>query len=458
MRNGTRTILAVCCAALVNCWPAFGRDESSRDFKKSVALPSGRNLRIEHSLGNITVRSQPKNEVEIQATIKCSAETAELARTCVNEIKIAVEESAAGVLVRTEYPERRNQHNLSQTVRYDITIPETAPLEIRDRFGAVDVSNLHAPATINNGNGSVKLTGGRGRQRIDNSFGAVEVLNNDGEVTVVNGNGDVTASGITGALDITNRFGNVRIANVGRGLIVHNGNGTVEAAHVTGIANLSNSFGGVIVSDAKSDLTVQNQNGEIGATDIAGTADLHTSFGGVKFARIGKGLTVRGANSTIVGDTVGGSATVETSFGSIDLRGVKGGVRAMAGTSSIRLTGIGGEVYAKTSFGGVTVEDAGGPVTVDNQTGSVTVISKPGQRCQPVRLQTSFGPLRVTVPRDAGYDVIARTSFGHIHSEPEMVVSGMLTTDQISGKIGSGGCELRLMDQNGNIDILKGAR
>src|SRR5229473_444499 len=189
MRNGTRALLIVCCAMC-----AFAREESSRDFKKSVALPGGRNLRIEHSLGNITVRTQSKNEVDIQATIKCSAESADLARTCVDEIKITVQETSTGVLVRTEYPERRNQRNLSQTVRYEITMPDTAPLEIRNRFGAVAVSNLHAPATINNGNGSVKFIGGRGRLRIDNSFGGVEVLNNDGDVTVVNGNGAVTVS------------------------------------------------------------------------------------------------------------------------------------------------------------------------------------------------------------------------------------------------------------------------
>ena len=34
-----------------------------------------------------------------------------------------------------------------------------------------------------------------------------------------------------------------------------------------------------------------------------------------------------------------------------------------------------------------------------------------------------------------------------------MTVSGNISTDEIAGRIGSGGCELRLMNQNGNIDI-----
>jgi hypothetical protein len=36
-----------------------------------------------------------------------------------------------------------------------------------------------------------------------------------------------------------------------------------------------------------------------------------------------------------------------------------------------------------------------------------------------------------------------------------MAVSGALTGDSISGKIGGGGCEMRLTNQNGNIDIVK---
>jgi hypothetical protein len=54
-----------------------------------------------------------------------------------------------------------------------------------------------------------------------------------------------------------------------------------------------------------------------------------------------------------------------------------------------------------------------------------------------------------------GYTVTGKTSFGRIHSEPEMTVSGAIAADSISGKISGGGCEMRLTNQNGNIDIVK---
>jgi hypothetical protein len=225
--------------------------------------------------------------------------------------------------------------------------------------------------------------------------------------------------------------------------------------HTGGPANITTSFGDVRVWDAKSDLTVHNQNGRVEAKSVAGVADLHTSFAPVKFSGIGKGLTVTGQNSEVTGDTVGESAVVQTSFANVDVRGVKGGARVTAGNSGVRLVDIGGDVYAKTSFAGVAVESAGGPVTVENQNGSVAVAPRPGQSCQPIFLHTSFAPIRVTLPAGAGYNVTSKTSFGQIHSQHDLTVNGRIANDELNGKIGGGGCELRLTDQNGNIDILK---
>jgi DUF4097 and DUF4098 domain-containing protein YvlB len=134
---------------------------------------------------------------------------------------------------------------------------------------------------------------------------------------------------------------------------------------------------------------------------------------------------------------------------------VKGSARVTAGNSSIRLTGIGGEAYAKTSFNGVTISDAAGPITVESANGSVTVEPKGGQGCQPISLRTSFGPIRVTAPAGVGYNATARTSFGRIHSDLEMAVTGEVSSQDVNAKIRGGGCELRLIDQNGDIEIVK---
>jgi hypothetical protein len=441
----------MCCSAVT----AQGREEAQRDFRKTVALPSGRMFRIENSNGNITVRTQSKGEVDIHAIIRCSANGASEARNFCEQIQVVVDEGSS-LSVHTQYPSNWNSRNLSYSVHYDIAMPETSPLEVRNRFGAVSVANLHASGVIRNNNGAVTLSGARGRQEIENSFGDVEVRANEGDLSIRNGNGAVTASDITGTLDITNRFGRIHVTHAGRGVTIHSNNGEIQVENVAGMTSVGNSFGGVSVADTKSDVTVQNQNGEVRATDIAGTADLRTSFGRVTFSHIGKMLSVHAQNAVISGDTVGESATVETTFGGVDIRDVKGGARVTCGNSPIKLSNVGGEVYAKTSFAPVTIGNVGGPVTVEAANSSLTVEERPAQKCQPISLNTSFGTIHLTVPNGVGYNVTAKTSFGRIQSEADMTVSGDIGGNVLNGKISGGGCDLKLTDQNGSINILKG--
>jgi len=447
--------LALACACVLT---AQGREEYRREFTRTVTLAAGHSVRIENSLGNVTIHTQPDGQAAIRAVIQCSAPTAAEARQCADRIQVVVDQGGGNLSVRTEYPSNNGISNIGFGVNYDLDLPQAAPLEVRNRFGAVSLVGQHAAATIVNANGNVTLSMGRGRQEIENSFGSVDVRGNEGDVTVRNTNGDVTAADVTGTLDIADRFGKVRAANTGRGLTIHSNNGDIQANRVGGVATISNSFGPVVVSEAKSDVNVHNQNGAVTAQGVDGAADLETSFGRVQFARIAKSLIVHAQNTSITGEEVGAGARVETTFGTVDLRGIRGGARITAGNSPIKLAEVAGEVYAKTSFAEVRLDSASGPVTVENNNGSVNIDAhpaKPGLECQPISVRTTFSPIRVAVPAGGpGYHVNASTSFGTIRTEQEMVVSGELA-GSLRGRIGNGSCPLWLNDQNGNIEILK---
>ena len=54
--------------------------------------------------------------------------TPALAKECADRIQIAVDESAAGVSVRTIYPRsNEGRRNMSYGVEYDLTLPEPRP-------------------------------------------------------------------------------------------------------------------------------------------------------------------------------------------------------------------------------------------------------------------------------------------------------------------------------------------
>jgi hypothetical protein len=438
--------VAVCAAA--------PREEYNRNFQKTAALAGGRTVRVEHSMGSVNVHTQAANEVNISAVIKCSANTQSEAKTFCDQIQIRVDEGGSGVSVRTDYPQTRSHRNLGFSVNLDIAMPQTAPLDLRNRFGNVTVQNLYAAGIINNSNGNVVVTGSRGHQRVENSFGDVEVFSNEGDIVVSGQNGKLRATDINGAAELSNRFGDVRAVNVTRGLTLRGNNMKVDVERVGGVADITSSFGDVRVLDAKSNVRVHNQNGKVTVNAIGGAADLATSFAEIRFNGVGRGLIVRAQNSQVTGDTVGENAVIETSFAGVDVRGVKGGARVTAQNAPIRLIDVGGEVFAKTSFASTTLENVAGPITVESQNGSVNVAAKPGA-CKPIILQTSFSPISVTVPSGVGYTVTARTTFGKIRSQADLTLNGQIGEGVVDGKISGGGCELRLTGQNSNIDILR---
>src|SRR5262249_13032272 len=123
-----------------------------------------------------------------------------------------------------------------------------------------------------------------------------------------------------------------------------------------------------------------------------------------------------------------------------------------------RAVGVKGPATVRTSFAGVVLSGVeGGAVEVHNQNGAVEVEAAGHAPCARITLATSFGPIRLRVPEGAGYDLVARTSFGSIHSELPITASGTIGADSLSGRIGAGGCALSLTDSNGNIEILRTA-
>jgi hypothetical protein len=131
------------------------REEHTRTFQKTVPLASGQRLEIENKFGDVLVRTQPKPEVSINATIKASANDAAEAKSVAEKIVIDVRQSDAVLTVRTEYPQEHTLRNVSYSVSYDIVMPETAPLAIRNSFGAVVVTDLKANAAITNSHGKL---------------------------------------------------------------------------------------------------------------------------------------------------------------------------------------------------------------------------------------------------------------------------------------------------------------
>ena len=469
------------------------REEYTRYFDKTVDLRQGQAVLVEHRLGDIVIRTHPGLDVTIHAQIHVSAFDRARAEQYANRIEILTEAGSSELSIRTRYPERPEFslgfNSVSYSVRYELTIPENAPLEVHSGFGGVSVTGLKANADIRTSHGLVSSRGGQGSQRLENSFAAIEVADNAGDVTIENTNGEVRAHGVTGALNIKDRFASISAEHVGNGLTIVNTNGTVNVSDIQGTARITNAFGDVTARDVRGDLTVHNGNGRIDASDVNGMAELNTSFAEVRFFEIGRALSVRANNSQIQGSKVKGSADLANSFGRVSVTDVDGSVKVHSQNGEVSVSRIHGDATLRTSFGEIEATDVAGSLMVDNRNGSVkaanarsasvrtsfaaVVLDQIAGRievdnqngavdatgtsqgaCQPILIRTSFSPIRVHLDGNVGYRVSATTSFGKIRSDFPLTISGGTSSDAFNGTIGSGGCDLQLHDSNGSIEIL----
>ena len=472
---------------------ALDRSEYARTFDRTLSVGSGERVLLEHKFGDIVVRTHSQQEVIIHADIRVSAADSREAKQFADRVEVLVEPSSE-LFIRTRYPDVPRSffgsRNVSFSVHYELTIPETSPLQVRNTFGSVFATGVKASSEIITSHGELRFRDGRGAQRLENSFARIEVANNVGDVTAETTNGAVDVRDVTGMLTVRDRFANVTASRISNAVNITNGNGSVDVGESGGAGDIKNSFGHVVVRDLRGDLIVSNTNGAVEATNIGGTAALKTSFGELTFSNIGGPLSIRNNNGRISGAKVRGSVTVINSFGAVQMSDIQRDVRVESGNGAVSIDKAGGAADIKTSFGTVQASNIGGmltvveangsvkasnvhgaqiktsfgaailegvagPIHVQNQNGSVEVTSTSQGSCQPVAIRTSFAAIRVRLQADASYRVSSRTSFGKIRSEFPLTVLGSVSNDELNGTIGKGQCEMNLTDNNGTIEILK---
>jgi hypothetical protein len=328
-------------------------------------------------------------------------------------------------------------------------------LDVRDRFGSITVRNIQGAATINGGNGSVTLSDA-GSANITTSFGRVDARNVHGDLAIHDNNGNVEIATVGGAADITDSFGNVTFSDITGRVNCTTSNGRVEAKSLSGNAvTIRDSFGNLDLDNISGTLTAETTNGKITVRSAHGTVELKSSFGAIEASDIPKGLRAITQNGAINLTDIGADAFAKTSFGSVTIERVAGNLTVEDQNGSVTARNVKGDTRVSTSFSGVTLESIGGKIAVDNQNGAISVLAARAAGCRDISLKTSFSAIRVRIPEGLGYNLTAHTSFGRITSDLPVTSTGAVGGDSLTGTIGSGGCQLQLIDSNGSIEIAK---
>lgn len=181
-----------------------------------------------------------------------------------------------------------------------------------------------------------------------------------------------------------------------------------------------------------------------------GEVNASTGSGDVAITEIGGAVALKtGSGDVTLHDTTG---RLDITVGSGDIRLADGTVakgRLQTGSGDITLEGVQGELEAHTGSGNIQV-DAADAVQIEMQTGSGNIefsgsLSADGAS----RAQTGSGNIALRLPADTDADVEAISSSGRISSDWQLDGSDRTRT----GRLGSGGTELKLQTGSGNIEL-----
>src|ERR1700737_160398 len=138
-RSPMLRIAKLAIAAALIALPAAA-DNYEQDVNRTLTYQGGR-VEIDHRFGRVTLRAKKTDSVTVHGEIRAS--DPDLGR----RIQIYISEATAGgVLIRTDIPSIRSHGGqMSYSVNLEVTIPERAPLLLKNRFGSTDVSGLRAP-------------------------------------------------------------------------------------------------------------------------------------------------------------------------------------------------------------------------------------------------------------------------------------------------------------------------
>jgi DUF4097 and DUF4098 domain-containing protein YvlB len=179
-------------------------------------------------------------------------------------------------------------------------------------------------------------------------------------------------------------------------------------------------------------------NGAIRTDDGVGPARMKTSNGHVE---------VRGLKGTL---------NAETSNGPIEAQDIGGAIEVHTSNGHIRLDHIGGAVEATTSNSSIhaVLEKLDGSVRLQSSNGPIDLTLPPNLQSA-VRAHTSNNSITVHLPGEVNARLSADTSNGGISTDFEMRLRGEISKRHIEGTLGNGGPLIDLSTNNGSIRIVK---
>lgn len=324
---------------------ALQKDGIKKVIKKEFPVHQDAKLKLTNSFGDITCTIWEKNVIAVEVILSVETKSEQGAEKIFSDIDIIFVGSETEVEVTTRLA-KSLKSNGHFSIDFQVMMPDSVTLDLKNRFGDVMINELNAKSTIRVEYGKASLgTLNHGDNLLDISFGSVSVESMKGAVVMIQFSR--MRLDYAGSMRISSKYSDLEAGEV----VVLEGTfegGTIDIDHASVLLletkfssftigsvqqkiNLITQLGsftvGTVSPDFKS-LVVDNKHGnvEIGLpSEMSYTLDAESRFGSVKFSTTNasfSGSAISGQDELFKG-TVGtnpvANVKIRNEFGSINL-------------------------------------------------------------------------------------------------------------------------------------------
>jgi hypothetical protein len=159
---------------------ARGDSEKRKSVNKSYKVSGSTSIRLSNSFGKMHIETWDKNEVKVDIEIIVRASNDDKAQNLLDKISIEIDDGnpSSNLSFRTSISNNKSGRNTSFEINYDVSMPKSNKIDLKNSFGDVYLGDLSGDAEINvqygnlkagklAGNNDVKLSFGSGFSEID---------------------------------------------------------------------------------------------------------------------------------------------------------------------------------------------------------------------------------------------------------------------------------------------------
>ncbi|MGL1888179.1 MAG: hypothetical protein OCD76_16805 [Reichenbachiella sp.] len=153
-----------------------GDVEKRRVIEKGYTVKENVKLNIKNSFGSVHVNTNDGHDINVRVEVIARKKSVERAMELLDNIVIDISESGSEITFETGISGSLNSKaSESFEINYEITMPRSNPLKLKNSFGDVYVGDLDGDCDIQVSYGDIKLGAMNGETKFKLSFGDAEV-------------------------------------------------------------------------------------------------------------------------------------------------------------------------------------------------------------------------------------------------------------------------------------------